>query len=40
MVAFSVGLPPLRNPLFLMVGALVAFLIMRRFWLIRRKAGL
>jgi tight adherence protein B len=38
MVVFSVGLPALRNPLFLVVGALVGFLL-PRFWLSRRKAG-
>src|SRR6187399_2941763 len=38
MVLFSVGLPALRNPLFLVVGALIGFLL-PRFWLSRRKAG-
>ena len=38
MVVFSVGLPALRNPLFLVVGALIGFLL-PRFWLSRRKAG-
>jgi tight adherence protein B len=38
MVVFSVGLPALRNPLFLIIGALVGFLL-PRFWLSRRKAG-
>ena len=32
------GLPALRNPLFLVVGALIGFLL-PRFWLSRRKAG-
>jgi len=38
MVVFSLGLPALRNPLFLVVGALIGFLL-PRFWLSRRKAG-
>jgi tight adherence protein B len=38
MVVFSVGLPALRNPLFLVVGALIGFLL-PRLWLSRRKAG-
>ena len=38
MVVFSLGLPALRNPLFLIVGALIGFLL-PRFWLSRRKAG-
>jgi tight adherence protein B len=38
MVLFSVGLPALRNPLFLVVGALIGFLL-PRLWLSRRKAG-
>jgi tight adherence protein B len=38
MVVLSVGLPALRNPLFLVVGALIGFLL-PRFWLSRRKAG-
>jgi tight adherence protein B len=38
MFVFSVGLPALRNPLFLVVGLLIGFLL-PRFWLSRRKAG-
>jgi len=38
MIVFSLGLPALRNPLFLIVGALIGFLL-PRFWLSRRKAG-
>jgi tight adherence protein B len=38
MLVFSVGLPALGNPLFLIIGALIGFLI-PRFWLSRRKAG-
>jgi tight adherence protein B len=38
MVILSLGLPALRNPLFLVVGALIGFLL-PRFWLSRRKAG-
>src|SRR4029453_16747779 len=38
MIVFSLGLPALRNPLFLVIGALVGFLL-PRFWLSRRKAG-
>ena len=39
MVALSVGVPPLRNPLFLVIGGLVGLLLVRRLWLIRREAG-
>jgi len=39
MVALSVGVPPLRNPSFLIVGGLVGLLLVRRLWLIRREAG-
>jgi tight adherence protein B len=38
MVLLSVALPTLRNPLFLVVGALVGFML-PRFWLGRRKSG-
>jgi tight adherence protein B len=38
MVVLSVALPALRNPLFLMIGALIGFLL-PRFWLSRRKAS-
>jgi len=38
MVLFSLVIPTLRNPLFLMIGALIGFLL-PRFWLNRRKAG-
>jgi tight adherence protein B len=38
MIVFSLGLPTLRNPLFLLIGALVGFLL-PRLWLSRRKAG-
>ena len=38
MVVLSVGLPALRNPLFLIIGALVGFLL-PRFWLSRRKSS-
>ena len=38
MVALSVALPTLRNPLFLVVGALIGFML-PRFWLGRRKSG-
>ena len=36
MVVFSVVVPPLRNPVFLIFGALVGFLL-TRFWLSRRR---
>jgi tight adherence protein B len=38
MVVLSVALPALRNPLFLLIGALVGFML-PRFWLNRRKSG-
>ena len=38
MVVLSLAIPTLRNPLFLMIGALIGFLL-PRFWLSRRKAG-
>ena len=38
MFIFSIALPALGNPLFLIVGALVGFML-PRFWLSRRKAG-
>jgi tight adherence protein B len=38
MVLLSLGMPTLRNPLFLLVGALIGFLL-PRFWLARRKSG-
>lgn len=38
MTVFSVALPPMRNPLFLVVGGLVGFLVMRQFWLMRQNA--
>jgi tight adherence protein B len=38
MVLFSAFLPALRNPLFLLVGALVGFLL-PRFWLARRRGS-
>ena len=38
MVVLSVGLPALRNPLFLIIGALIGFLL-PRFWLSRRKSS-
>jgi tight adherence protein B len=38
MVVLSVGLPALRNPLFLIIGALIGFLL-PRLWLSRRKSS-
>jgi tight adherence protein B len=38
MVLLSVALPTLRNPLFLVIGALIGFML-PRFWLGRRKSG-
>jgi tight adherence protein B len=38
MVVLSVVFPALRNPLFLLIGALVGFML-PRFWLNRRKSG-
>src|SRR5690349_4305877 len=38
MVVLSVALPTLRNPLFLVIGALIGFML-PRFWLGRRKSG-
>jgi tight adherence protein B len=38
MLVFSVGFPALRNPLLLLIGALVGFML-PRFWLGRRKSG-
>jgi tight adherence protein B len=38
MIAFSVVMPGLRNPLVLLIGGLIGFML-PRFWLGRRKAG-
>ncbi len=38
MIVLSLGMPTLRNPLFLLIGGLVGFLL-PRFWLARRKSG-
>jgi len=37
-IAFSVGLPALRNPLALLIAAFIGFML-PRFWLGRRKSG-
>ena len=39
MIALSLGLPAARNPLFLLTGALVGF-ILSSYWLSRRNVGL
>jgi hypothetical protein len=39
MVVFSLAVPALRNPLFLVISALIGFVVLRRFWLSRREAG-
>ena len=38
MIVLSLGLPALRNPIFLLIGLLIGFML-PRFWLGRRKSG-
>jgi tight adherence protein B len=38
MIVFSLGIPTLRNPIFLLIGGLIGFFL-PRFWLGRRKSG-